>query len=259
MESIQSGVDHWRRNRGRCMGAIYWQLNDCWPVCSWASIDYYGRWKALHYGAKRFFAPLRATLFIDETVRVFVHNDTLKVAKGKIKLYLRDKSLKTLAEEIIDAELPPMAAGEVLVRDFRGLVNSVELERSCFVTAELSMETLVSKETLVSRETLVSQETVLFVPPKHFSFEKPEYSVDVDEQSDHFAITVKANTFCRFVRVKIPGEDPVFSDNYFDITGSHGTEIKVPKKELKKIYTAQTLKELLKNNAESIISLGDSF
>ncbi|MDR0487464.1 MAG: glycoside hydrolase family 2 protein, partial [Treponema sp.] len=50
LESIQTGVDHWRRNRGRCMGAIYWQLNDCWPVISWASIDYYGRWKALHYG-----------------------------------------------------------------------------------------------------------------------------------------------------------------------------------------------------------------
>jgi len=262
MESIQTGVDHWRRNRGRCMGAIYWQLNDCWPVCSWASIDYYGRWKALHYGARRFFTPLRATLFIDETetVRVFVHNDTLKPAKGRIKLYLRDKSFNTLAEETIDAELPPMAASEVLVRDYHGLVNTVALERSCFVTAELSMEeTLVSRETSVSRETLVSQETVLFVPPKHFSFTKPEYSVDVDEKSNHFAIIIKANTFCRFVRIKIPGEDIVFSDNYFDITCKEGVEVKVSKDELKKAYTAQTIKALLKDNAGSIVSVGDSF
>jgi len=248
MESIQSGVDHWRRNRGRCMGAIYWQLNDCWPVCSWASIDYYGRWKALHYGARRFYAPLRSTLFIDEMkARVFVHNDTLKAEKGKVKLYLRDRKFKTLAEETIDAELPPLAASEVLARDYRGLVNTVELERSCFVTAELSINSLTAKE------------TVLFVPPKHFSFTKPEYSVDVDEKRDHFAITVKANTFCRFVRVKIPGEDTVFSDNYFDITGSEGTTIKVFKKELKKTYTAQTLKTLLKDNAGSIFSVGDSF
>jgi len=253
MESIQTGVDHWRRNRGRCMGAIYWQLNDCWPVCSWASIDYYGRWKALHYGARRFFAPLRATLFIDGTVRVFVHNDTLKAANGKIKLYLRDRNFNTLAEETVDADLPPMAAGEVLVRDYRSLVNTVGLERSCFVTAELL------RETLVSQETLISKETVLFVPPKHFSFAKPEYSVDVDEKSDCFAIIVKANTFCRFVRVKIPGEDIVFSDNYFDITGKEGVEIKVSKEELKKTYTAQTLKALLKNNAGSIVSVGDSF
>ena len=57
-QAVQYGVEHWRRHRGRCMGAIIWQLNDCWPVASWASIDYNGRWKALHYAAKRFFAPV---------------------------------------------------------------------------------------------------------------------------------------------------------------------------------------------------------
>jgi beta-mannosidase len=266
MESIQSGVDHWRRNRGRCMGAIYWQLNDCWPVCSWASIDYFGRWKALHYGARRFYASLRATLFIDETeavppgtiadqlsrnVRVYVHNDTLKAAKGRIKLYLRDMNFKTLAEETISAELPPLAASEVFARDYGSLINTVELERSCFVTAELSI--------ITDKETSVSKETILFVPPKYFSFKKPEYSFDVVEKSDCFAITVKANTFCRFVRVKIPGEDPVLSDNYFDITGSEGKEIKAFKKELKNTYTAQSLKALLDNNTGSSISVNDSF
>ena len=59
-EAIRYGVEHFRRNRNddRCMGAIYWQLNDNWPVASWASIDYFGRWKALHYYAARFFAPV---------------------------------------------------------------------------------------------------------------------------------------------------------------------------------------------------------
>lgn len=57
-QAMRYGVEHWRRNRGRCMGAIVWQLNDCWPVASWSSIDYSGRWKALHYFEKRFFAPV---------------------------------------------------------------------------------------------------------------------------------------------------------------------------------------------------------
>ena len=57
-QAMRYAVEHWRRFRGRCMGAIVWQLNDCWPVASWSSIDYFGRWKALHYFEKRFFAPV---------------------------------------------------------------------------------------------------------------------------------------------------------------------------------------------------------
>ena len=57
-DAIRYGVEHFRRHRGVCMGTVVWQLNDIWPVASWASIDYFGRWKALHYMEKRFFAPL---------------------------------------------------------------------------------------------------------------------------------------------------------------------------------------------------------
>ena len=57
-EGIRYGVEHWRRHPDRVAGIVYWQLNDCWPVASWASLDYFVRWKALHYAARRFFAPL---------------------------------------------------------------------------------------------------------------------------------------------------------------------------------------------------------
>ena len=263
MESIQSGVDHWRRHRGRCMGAIYWQLNDCWPVASWSGIDYYGRWKALHYGARRFFAPLRASIFVDETeaappgslagplkrtVRVFVHNDTMQNAPGVLTLYVRDRDFAILAEETLNVDLTALNASEVLVKDCRKFIDT-EKERLSFVTAELR----IKKE-------LASSETILFVPPKAFSFNKPVYNIDVKDNEGNFAITVKANTFCRFVRIKIPEEDVVFSDNYFDITGKEGITITVSKKELKKDYTAQTLKTvILENVCSSIVSVADSF
>ncbi len=57
-EGIRYGVEHWRRHIDRVAGTLYWQLNDCWPVASWSSLDYFGRWKALHYAARRFYAPL---------------------------------------------------------------------------------------------------------------------------------------------------------------------------------------------------------
>lgn len=57
-EAVRTGVEYWRRNRRCTSGTLYWQLNDCWPVASWASLDYFGRWKALHYAARRFYAPV---------------------------------------------------------------------------------------------------------------------------------------------------------------------------------------------------------
>ncbi|MDR0599410.1 MAG: glycoside hydrolase family 2 protein [Treponema sp.] len=271
MESIQSGVDHWRRNRGRCMGAVYWQLNDCWPAASWAGIDYYGRWKALHYGARRFFAPIRATVFVDQTeaappgslagplartVRVFVHNDTMSGAAGKLFLSLKRRDFTVLREETLDVALPALSASEVLVRDYRALVNTTELERSCFVTAELRLTNGAALP--------VSRETALFVPPKYFSFRGPRYTVDVADREGEFAITLRADTFCRFVRIKIPGEDPVFSDNYVDITGEEGVEITVRKSGLRQTYSAETLRALLSAETGApggapVMSVGDTY
>jgi beta-mannosidase len=78
-EAMKFGVEHWRRNRNdyHCMGSLYWQLNDCWPVASWSSLDYYGRWKALHYFAKRFYAPLLPSILeYKNCIEFWISNDT---------------------------------------------------------------------------------------------------------------------------------------------------------------------------------------
>ena len=84
------------------MGAIYWQLNDCWPVASWASIDYFGRWKALHYYARRFFAPRMVTAKAEGTeLRLWVHNDSRAVLKGLVEVELRDTAYTLLAHTMV--------------------------------------------------------------------------------------------------------------------------------------------------------------
>ena len=80
--AIQTAVDAWRSEQPRCMGTLFWQLNDNWPVASWSSIEYGGKWKPLHYLAKRFFAPVRVTLAPDGTVKVV--NDSGKRVEGAV-------------------------------------------------------------------------------------------------------------------------------------------------------------------------------
>ena len=85
-EGIRYGVEHWRRNRNRVSGTLIWQLNDCWPVASWASLDYFGRWKALHYAAKRFFAPLLLSVADDgKTMKVHLTSDLTEPVDARVR------------------------------------------------------------------------------------------------------------------------------------------------------------------------------
>jgi beta-mannosidase len=98
-EGVRYGVEHWRRNRGRCMGAIIWQLNDCWPGISWSSIDYAGRWKALHYASKRFFNPVLASAAESGShVELHVTNDTLRECAGHLVWKFRGRGDSILRE-----------------------------------------------------------------------------------------------------------------------------------------------------------------
>ena len=84
-EGIRYGVEHWRRHTRRVSGTLYWQLNDCWPVASWSSLDYFGRWKALHYAARRFYAPL--LLSIEDAPpfqSIFLSSDLLEGWQGSV-------------------------------------------------------------------------------------------------------------------------------------------------------------------------------
>ena len=110
-EAMKYGVEHWRRHRGRCMGAIYWQLNDCWPVASWSSIDWYGRWKALHYYAKRFFAPFTASIVEkDGSAAVYVLNETREEREGVLRVFLRDKHFNTVFQTALRISAPAMSS-----------------------------------------------------------------------------------------------------------------------------------------------------
>ena len=90
--AMKSAIEYWRTLRPHCMGALYWQLNDNWPVASWSSIDYTGKWKLLHYSAKQFFAPTLPIAYMKEQgkVEVYVVHDKVEALpemKVSVKTY----------------------------------------------------------------------------------------------------------------------------------------------------------------------------
>ncbi|MBU9723719.1 MULTISPECIES: beta-mannosidase [Bacillaceae] len=135
-EAIKYGVEHWRRQRGRCMGSIYWQLNDCWPVASWSSIDYYGRWKALHHAAKKFYSPILLSCEEDVVARemsLTVTNDTREVVTGKVLWKLCESDGKLLASGEVVAEVPALQAKKIVELDFsRELTDMKQVRKTYF-------------------------------------------------------------------------------------------------------------------------------
>ena len=118
-EIIKIGAEHLRRQRPRStMGSLYWQLNDCWPVASWASIDYYGRWKALHYYARRFYDDVLISPFLhDDKVDVYVVSDKLQPLAGSIHTRLLDFSGNALLDQKKDIQIPAQSSAIYLTFD----------------------------------------------------------------------------------------------------------------------------------------------
>lgn len=213
-EAIKYGVEHFRRNRGRCMGAIYWQLNDCWPVASWASIDYWGRWKALHYYAKRFFAPVmvsceeqgwmtaaadmnREHFEFEKSIRLNVTNETLNDKKVTVKWALRNADSSVVRQEETQVAVPALSSV---------WLDKVEFPEVDYFSQYVSYEAWEEGK-------CISEGTVIFSYPKYFRYLDPKlsYRVEGDE------IIVTAEAYAKGVEILNENEDLILSDNYFDM------------------------------------------
>jgi beta-mannosidase len=220
-EAIRNGVEHWRRNRGRCMGAIYWQINDCWPVASWSSIDYFGRWKALQYAATRFFAPLLLSAREEGTaVELHITNDSLRTVAGEIFWRLRDNESNLIKAGVAAAEIGPLTASLHQELDFSESLRDPATRRRMYLEFGLRIG-----------DQIVSSGTVLFVKDKHFEFLDPRLRLAVTETEEWFEITVTSGAFARFVELR-PGIDCRLSDNYFDLSAGESKRVYLEKSQL---------------------------
>ena len=220
-EAIRYGVEHWRRNRGRCMGAIIWQLNDIWPVASWASIDYYGRWKALHYAAKRFFAPVMISAEeegelsqnpkineyhpapLEKSFRLNVCNETLRDVTGEVVWALRTPDGAIVRQGHQALTIPAMSA------KWLDKVNC----------ADASLTGHYVSFAFVVDDVAVSEGTCIFCAPKHFEFTDPQLTVE--KRGDTLVVT--SHAYAKQVWLESEDADLLLDDNAFDM--NPGTKV----------------------------------
>lgn len=234
-EAIKYGVEHWRRNRGRCMGSLYWQLNDCWPVASWSSLDYYGRWKALHYFAKKFYSPVLLSLREDGSdVEIHVTNDTLSTIHSRIEWKLRSTSSEVLAQGTIESEVENLSAKQC-----------EKLSLGDFISEERKKSTYLEC-TLYVNDVQTTSTTVMFTKPKHFDFLNPELSYTVSETEDTFEISISSKAFAKFIELDLKSADCKFNDNYFDLSAGDVKKITVKKESLSEHLNLDSFKHQLK-------------
>src|SRR5690625_2677372 len=231
-EAIKYGVEHWRRNRGRCMGSLYWQLNDCWPVASWSSVDYFGRWKALHYFAKRFYDPILLSIEEEGTdAAIYVTNDTLENIQTTVEWKLRSSDSTVLREG-----------------NFVQNVESLTAKNCEALSFDLSKEEM--RETYLEATLYIDGEehsstTVLFTQPKHFEFLNPNLQTTVIEEDETFVVHVSASAFAKYVELDLSDADCKFSNNYFDVSAGDIKKIVVNKSSLSDSLTLQSFKDQL--------------
>lgn len=220
-EAIRYGVEHWRRNRGRCMGAIIWQLNDIWPVASWASIDYYGRWKALHYAAKRFFAPVMISAEeegelsqnpkineyhpapLEKSFRLNVCNETLRDVTGEVVWALRTPDGAIVRQNQQTLTIPAMSAK---------WLDKVDCADASLTGHYVSFAFVVD-------DVALSEGTCIFCAPKHFEFTDPQLTAETHGDT----IIVTSHAYAKQVWLESEDADLLLDDNAFDM--NPGTKV----------------------------------
>jgi beta-mannosidase len=205
-EALKCAVEHWRRRKFRTAGVLFWQLNDCWPVSSWAVIDSELRPKLAYYYARRFYAPVLASLRREgNDVSAWVTNDLLTRAEGTLTVTLR--SFDGHARQLVTRAV--RIAANRSVRALR--IPAPALDASARARSYLHVE-------LRSGGKVTAENRLYFAEPKHQRLPKTRLRLRVVRTGEgRFSIYLSSSAFARAVTILLDDPQAVFSDNCFDL------------------------------------------
>ncbi|UII80338.1 glycoside hydrolase family 2 protein [Flagellimonas sp. CMM7] len=213
---MKYAIEYFRSLMPKCMGILYWQLNDCWPVCSWASIDYDLRWKAFHYYAKKFYNPV--LIYAEnktENVKVKLISDSKRINNGHLKWQLLNFSGAVLHNEII-----PVSGQDV------NTVNTVlELPKELLLKNRASDETYLLFE-LMEDKKVIADNRLFFEEPKKLKLQEATIDATIEDASDVVYIHLSASAYAKNVFLIFESDNGFFEDNYFDMDANQTVTIK---------------------------------
>ncbi len=199
-EGMKTAVEAHRRAKPYCMGTLYWQLNDCWPVTSWSSVDYFGTWKAFHYQAKRSFENVLVSVAEEENqYKVYVVSDEVSSKKGRLVLQLLD----------FEGTMLWQSASENQVAENTGKVY-YSMDKKMF--EKFNSKQMVLSAKLVFSDSDVKSTLFYFEKPKNLELKQPKITFKYLDEN-----TLEVSTDILAKNVFLSSERTHFSDNYFDL------------------------------------------
>ena len=245
-EAVRYCVEHLRRNYPRCMGAIYWQLNDCWPVASWSSIDYYGRYKALQYYAKKFYAKKIVSVEENNSMDV-AYTKQNGVQSAKVVFTNEDSKLVNATYQwmLVDFDNNILDSGkkEICVKPY--ISETIDMLNFNMPFEEQTKCVLRVKVTAKDGE--VYENYASFVRDKYLELKHPHIDCELTCDNGKYQLVIEADTYAKYVCLDVKKTDVIFSDNYFNLYKGE-----------KKIITFESNENIQRKDIK-IISLTDSF
>jgi len=198
------------------MGCLFWQYNDCWPVASWASVDYYGRWKALHYAVRNFYAPLMVSGLEDDhtkSVAVYVTSDLAEARPGAVSWRVINLQGTLLTEGTLNIQITPRQSQVVHQLDLNPLVEA-HGRNNLLVWLKLETETGE-----------ISRNLVTFARPKEIDLLDPGIKTEVTETAGGFRVKVTAEKPALWAWLSLGEKDARYSDNFVHLDAQTPVEI----------------------------------
>jgi beta-mannosidase len=233
-EGIKFALEGHRRASPFCMGSLFWQINDCWPVASWSSTDYYQHWKALQYFAKKGFEPVLVSPYTTtDSVKIGIINDKLTEIKAQLVAKVIDFDGKEIWKESKDVVVPANSSNSFWETKTSDFLKKVQANKQLLVVE------------LVENNAVLSSNTLFFKPIKDVLLPKPQVKYEIASTNGGFEITLSSDKLAKNLYMTIGDEEGFFSDNYFDLLPGQTVKIKLEtslsKEKLQEVLRLRTL------------------